>query len=110
MLEIMIVVGIIGILAVIAMPAFLRARLTSQKTACSNNLRQLDYAKNQWAIETGQGTLATPGWSDVGPYIKGGLAKMYCPADSTKQATNSYSINILTTNPTCLVQSTTHIL
>ena len=42
LVEIMIVVAIIGLLAAIAIPNFLRARSTSQQNACINNLRQID--------------------------------------------------------------------
>jgi prepilin-type N-terminal cleavage/methylation domain-containing protein len=56
LVEIMIVVAIIGLLAAIAIPNFVRARETSQTNACVNNLRQIDAAKDQWALETGQTT------------------------------------------------------
>ena len=52
LVEIMIVVAIIGLLAAIAIPNFVRARTTSQMNACINNLRQIDGAKQQWALET----------------------------------------------------------
>ena len=42
LVEIMIVVAIIGLLAAIAIPSFIKARETSQKNACINNLRQID--------------------------------------------------------------------
>ena len=51
LVEIMIVVAIIGLLAAIAIPNFVRARTTSQQNACINNLRQLDGAVQQWALE-----------------------------------------------------------
>jgi len=56
LVEIMIVVAIIGLLAAIAIPNFVKARETSQLNACVNNLRQIDAAKDQWALETGQTT------------------------------------------------------
>ena len=59
LVEIMIVVAIIGLLAAIAIPNFLRARSTSQQNACINNLRQIDGAIQQWALETGQAATAT---------------------------------------------------
>src|SRR5476649_2726923 len=71
LLEIMIVVGIIGLLAAIAIPNFLRARATSQANACINNLRQIEAGINQWAMETGQTSGAPiPGISTVSVYIK----------------------------------------
>ena len=51
LVEIMIVVAIIGLLAAIAIPNFVKARTTSQTNACINNLRQIDGAKQQWALE-----------------------------------------------------------
>ena len=54
--EIMIVVAIIGLLAAIAIPNFVKARATSQQNACINNMRQITAACNQWALETGQTT------------------------------------------------------
>jgi prepilin-type N-terminal cleavage/methylation domain-containing protein len=50
LVEIMIVVAIIGLLAAIAIPNFVRARTTAQQNACINNLRQIDGAKQQWAL------------------------------------------------------------
>ena len=71
LVEIMIVVAIIGLLAAIAIPNFVKARATSQANACINNMRQIDGAAQQWALEkckkTGDTiTLAT----DLTPYIK----------------------------------------
>lgn len=57
LVEIMIVVAIIGLLAAIAIPSFMRARLTSQKNACINNMRQIESAKDQYALEQGMTNL-----------------------------------------------------
>jgi len=72
LVEIMIVVAIIGLLAAIAIPNFVKARATSQANACINNLRQIDAAENQWALETGKksGSAAPTLTSDLTPYIK----------------------------------------
>jgi general secretion pathway protein G len=68
--EIMIVVGIIGMLAAIAIPNFMRSRASSQQNACINNLRQLSSAVDQWAMETGQAAgAAAPSNIDLTPYI-----------------------------------------
>lgn len=70
LVEIMIVVGIIGLLAAIAIPNFIRSRAASQQNACINNLRQLSAAVDQWAVETGQGAgSAPPVNADLTPYI-----------------------------------------
>ena len=57
--EIMIVVGIIGVLAAIAIPNFIRARQRTQRAACWNNIRQFDAAKDQYSLESGLSTAAT---------------------------------------------------
>jgi prepilin-type N-terminal cleavage/methylation domain-containing protein len=71
LVEIMIVVAIIGLLAAIAIPNFVKARATSQANACINNLRQIDAAANEFALEqhkTTGGAITFP--SDLTPYIK----------------------------------------
>jgi len=71
LVEIMIVVAIIGLLAAIAIPNFVRARATSQANACINNMRQIDAAVQQWALENGQTTGATVSYpNNLTPYIK----------------------------------------
>ncbi|MGH8022546.1 MAG: competence type IV pilus major pilin ComGC [Limisphaerales bacterium] len=70
LVEIMIVVAIIGLLAAIAIPNFIRSRAASQQNACINNLRQLSSAVDQWAMETGQAAGApAPTLDDLSPYI-----------------------------------------
>src|SRR5271165_7005164 len=85
LVEIMIVVAIIGLLAAIAIPNFVRARTTSQMNACINNLRLIDSAKQQWALEQHQGSTATPAATDIQPYLGHGAAGELptCPADSS---------------------------
>ena len=71
LVEIMIVVAIIGLLAAIAIPNFVKARATSQANACINNLRQLDSAAQQFAMEAHKTTgssISYPG--DLTPYLK----------------------------------------
>jgi prepilin-type N-terminal cleavage/methylation domain-containing protein len=71
LVEIMIVVAIIGLLAAIAIPNFVKARATSQQNACINNMRQITAAVNEWALETGQQTGATVAFpADLTPYIQ----------------------------------------
>lgn len=70
LVEIMIVVAIIGLLAAIAIPNFVKARATSQQNACINNMRQISNAVNEWALETGQTTGATIVNADLTPYIQ----------------------------------------
>ena len=70
LVEIMIVVAIIGLLAAIAIPNFVRARTTSQKNACINNLRQLDGAVQQYALENKLASSASYAMTDLQPYLK----------------------------------------
>lgn len=116
LVEIMIVVAIIGLLAAIAIPSFMKARTTAQKNACVNNLRQIEGAKDQYAIEVGRTngwawTDEATGWSNLvgatAGYLKGYPA---CPAsDSTiakgliGRAQNDYAINPIGTAPTCSI-------
>jgi len=71
LVEIMIVVAIIGLLAAIAIPNFVKARATSQANACVSNLRQIESAVQEYALETGKhvgDTVRYP--DDITPYIK----------------------------------------
>jgi len=112
LVEIMIVVAIIGLLAAIAIPNFVRARTTSQMNACINNLRQIDGAKQQWALENKAQSSATPGVTDVQPYLGRGSGgtQPICPADSTQSFATSYSLGDCATQPACLVVSSSHVL
>lgn len=70
LVEIMIVVAIIALLAAIAVPGFLRARKRSQASRILNDLRMIDSAIDQYAIETGRKTddpVATADWTN---YVK----------------------------------------
>ena len=67
----MIVVAIIGLLAAIAIPNFVKARASSQASACINNMRQIDSAAQEFAIEKGKTVGAVINFpSDLTPYIK----------------------------------------
>jgi prepilin-type N-terminal cleavage/methylation domain-containing protein len=85
LVEIMIVVAIIGLLAAIAIPNFVKARNTSQRNACINNLRQMDSAVQQWALETGQSDTGTTAGNEaaINAYIKGGNIPT-CPGGGTE--------------------------
>jgi prepilin-type N-terminal cleavage/methylation domain-containing protein len=112
LVEIMIVVAIIGLLAAIAIPNFVRARTTSQMNACINNLRQIDGAKQQWALEHQQVGTATMDITDVQPYLGRGSGgtQPFCPADSSQSFANSYNLNDCQTAPTCKVVTSSHVL
>ncbi len=112
LVEIMIVVAIIGLLAAIAIPNFVRARTTSQQNACINNLRQIDGAKQQWALENKAGTNATPQPTDIQPYMGRGQSGTLpsCPSDSSSSFTSSYTINNVQVAPVCQINGVTHVL
>jgi len=121
LVEIMIVVAIIGLLAAIAIPSFMRARTTSQKNACINNLRQIEAGKDQYALENGLTNFASLGTDTVGfgllcpDYVK---TFPNCPASTnlgaqTKSAgisADDYDLEIIGTNATCRIVTATHVL
>lgn len=95
LVEIMIVVTIIGFLAGLAIPAITRSRRASQATRCVVNMRQIESAKEQWAMET-FGDIGSPcNSADIAPYLKGGVPD--CPANG------SYRINPVGSNVTCSI-------
>jgi general secretion pathway protein G len=104
LVEIMIVVAIIGLLAAIAIPNFIKARATSQQNACINNLRQIDAAINEWALENGQNNgSSVAAVATVSAYIKLNSAGSVpgCPASgsyatSTVGATPQVSCSLST--------------
>src|SRR6185295_2500932 len=70
LVEIMIVVAIIALLAAIAVPGFLRARKRSQASKILNDLRMIDAAVDQYAIENGKKTGDPVGVTDWTNYVK----------------------------------------
>ncbi len=102
LVEIMIVVAIIGLLAAIAIPNFVRARTTSQKNACINNLRQIDGAVQQWALETKAAPDASfPADTVILGYLK---SEVKCPAGGTSYADSYHTTTLVVSNkPVCLL-------
>ena len=83
LVEILIVVAIIGLLAAIAIPNFMKARATSQANACISNLKLMRDAIDQMALEKGLSTGST--WNfpaDILPYV-GQSSSLVCPAGGT---------------------------
>jgi prepilin-type N-terminal cleavage/methylation domain-containing protein len=106
LVEIMIVVAIIGLLAAIAIPNFVKARTTAQQNACINNLRQIDGAIQQWALEQKKDTGATVTETDVTPYLKNSVI---CPSGGLSFS-DSYALLTVADRPTCKKQPATHAL
>ncbi len=93
LIEIMIVVLIIGILMAIAVPNFVKARTQSRQNSCIASLKQVDAAKEQWAMDNRKNTGDTPVWGDLTPtYVR---TQPVCPAGGT------YTINAIGTLPVC---------
>ena len=72
LVEIMIVVAIIALLASIAVPNFLRARKRAQATRCLEDLRIIDSAQDEYAIENNKTSGNAIGWTDLQAYFKKG--------------------------------------
>ena len=95
LVEIMIVVAIIGLLAAIAIPNFIKARESSQRNACIANMKQIEGAKATWALEQKKVNSDTPVDGDLFGatlYIR---EKPGCPAGG------SYTMTQVDTKQTC---------
>lgn len=95
LIEIMIVVGIIGVLAAIAIPSFKSATDKAQRQSCAINRKNIDGAKASWALENRQPPDAVPSDGDLfgdGRYID---HKPDCPARG------DYSLNAVREKCTC---------
>jgi type IV pilus assembly protein PilA len=102
LVEIMFVVTIIGLLAIIVLPSFLKSREESTRKACANNLLQIYNAKLRWALETKKGGADVPTDAELfatNSYIR---VKPVCPGGGT------YTIGEVDDPPTCTVP--THVL
>jgi prepilin-type N-terminal cleavage/methylation domain-containing protein len=101
MLEIMIVVGVIGLLAAIAIPNFVNARARTQGVNCSNNIRQFEAAKAQYALECGlkDGDSIEPA-SALNDYLVNLTVDTLCPAGGTY-----LYIATIGTSTTCSIHS-----
>jgi prepilin-type N-terminal cleavage/methylation domain-containing protein len=97
LVEILIVVLIIGILLAIAVPQFQNARAGAHARACQHNLKQIVGAKERWAMDNDQDSLATPTLKpDLTPaYLKDPEA--HCPAGGT------YTVGRMDETPGCSI-------
>ncbi|MGA2802235.1 MAG: type II secretion system protein [Verrucomicrobiota bacterium] len=112
LIEVMIVGAVIGLLAAIAISNFVRARATSQMNICINNLRQIDSAKQQWALQNNKAATDLPEAADIAPFFGhgsgGSLTSVYCPLDPAQTFATSYTINVCNVAPTCNIQGAGH--
>ena len=81
-------------IAAIAIPSFVKAREAAQRNACINNLRQLDAAKSQWALEHNKKDTDTPTMNDLRPYLG---RKIACPSGG------DYTLGTMADRPTCSI-------
>ena len=101
LVEIMIVVAIIGLLAAIAIPSFMKARTQSQANACINNLRQIESGKEQWALAAKQKSGDPVVTSEVLAYVKNPTSATNCPGGGT------ITFNAIGTNAVCSLATET---
>ena len=100
LVEIMIVVAIIALLAAIAVPGFLRARKRSQATRILNDLRMIDSAVDQYAIETNRVTGNTVAVKDWTAYLKSGTVLYNTGADLLGNTYGGQTVDSLPKVPT----------
>jgi competence protein ComGC len=93
--------ALILLLLPIAIPNFIKARNTAQNNACISNLRQIDGAKQQWALENQKDASATPTTADLDKYMKHGFARFTCAKGG------NYKINSVGESPTCTIEGHT---
>jgi hypothetical protein len=86
----------IPLLLAIAVPNFVKAREVAQRNSCINNLRQIDAAKAQWAVDHQRPEDAVPALSDLEPFMASGRA-LICPAGG------KYVLGAINERPTCSV-------
>ena len=100
LVEIMIVVAIIALLAAIAVPGFLRARKRSQASRILNDLRLIDSAVDQYAIETNKTSGSVVGTADWTNYLKRNTALYNTGQDLFGNGYGSQTVDALPKVPT----------
>ena len=106
LVELLIVVAIVGVLLAIAIPNFIKTRVITQKSLCISNLRHIDAAMQQWALETKREPAAPVSFPDISAYLKGSVT---CPAGGS-DFSDSYVITAVSTQPVCKKSPLTHFL
>jgi competence protein ComGC len=86
-------IPVVGLLAAIAVPNFVKARSTAQMNMCINNLGKIDKAKQQWAVQNNKADTDIPAEHELSSYLK--RSDMTCPAGG------DYTINAVGEQPTC---------
>jgi hypothetical protein len=112
MVEMLAIAMMVGLLGALTIPHMVRARSFKAQDVCINNLRKIDSAKEQWAIDFRQIPSVTPAFEDVRLFIRYTCDNSLpvCPLDLSGTFQSSYRINALTSAPVCLVNPTNHVL
>ncbi len=97
LVEIMIVVAIIGMLASIAVPNFMKARTMARQKSCISNLQSIDGAIETWATDLNKAEGQPVAYSDIRTYLK---STPVCPSGGTT-FDNSYTISTVGSPPLC---------
>ena len=90
-------IPLIGMLAYIAIPNFVKARNTAQMNMCISNLRQIDGAKQQWALENKKEPTDTPTAQELDKFLPTSFTTLKCPAGGV------YTINAVGQTPSCSI-------
>ena len=91
-----VVILLVGIIVVIVIPNFIRMKYETAANACVNNLRQIEGAKEQWALENNKHSNDIPTSAEIAVYLKDDKLPL-CPAGGT------YTIGNLDENPKCSI-------
>lgn len=105
LIEIMIVVLIIGILIGMAVPNFITARENGARKTCMGTLKQIDSAKQEWAMDNKKSDGDACAMADIAGasgYIKAPATGPSCPLGG------AYTVNPIGANPTCSLSGAPH--
>jgi len=95
----------IGMLAAIAIPSFVKARTHARENSCVNNLRIIDSAKEQYAMEYGGTNGMVVSWDNLAPFIRKDFTNWcFCPlAPEGKRSLSNYDKGVIGEAPKCLI-------
>jgi Tfp pilus assembly protein PilE len=94
LIEVVVTVGIVGMLCAIAYPSLNRTRAVAQKSVCGQNLQKIEWAKQQWAWESKAEARVEPAKTDLLSYLK---SWPVCPVGGV------YEIGPIESRPRCVI-------